>query len=279
MQQLPVIGGISPVKPLNHTRKAAALNTSQADKCLTCAICSEKGGFCDHLTGDQLGALSLNSRRAILRRGECISNEELLIWPIMVITMGVLSMQHLLEDGRKTIAALFMPGDIVDMRGMGNRQRGHLIALGKTGICRLAPVEFEAAVDENLGAQKVAWNSLRDQAYRAMDHAADLAKKQALEKLASFFLECRRRQVDRYNKDRVQIPVRRIDLADYLGMQPETVSRTFKDLQARGVIASEGISNLRILDFPTLRRIANGDKHTQNQKPRHDTDFKPAKIS
>ncbi len=197
----------------------------------------------------------------------------------MVITMGVLSMQHLLEDGRKTIAALFMPGDIVDMRGMGNRQRGHLIALGKTGICRLAPVEFEAAVDENLGAQKVAWNSLRDQAYRAMDHAADLAKKQALEKLASFFLECRRRQVDRYNKDRVQIPVRRIDLADYLGMQPETVSRTFKDLQARGVIASEGISNLRILDFPTLRRIANGDKHTQNQKPRHDTDFKPAKIS
>ncbi len=210
-----------------------------------------------------------------MQRGESITSEELLIWPIMAVTTGVLSLQHLLEDGRKTIAALFMQGDIIDMRGMGNRQRGHLIALGKTGICRLAPQEFETVVDHNLGAHKVAWNSLRNQACRAMDHAADLAKKQALEKLASFLFECRRHQAE----DRVHIPLRRIDLADYLGMQPETVSRSFKDLQARGIIALESISNLRILDFPTLRRIANGDKNTQNQRQGQEAGFKPAKIS
>ena len=255
------------------------MNNLPASKCLTCALFAKEGGFCDHLTGDQQELLSSQSRRASLRRGESISSEVLLIWPIMAITSGVLSLQHLLEDGRKTIAALFMPGDIVDMRGMASHQRGQLIALGKTGICRLAPDEFEAVIDQNIGAHKVAWNSLREQTYRAMDHAADLAKKQALEKLASFIFECRRRQTDRKTRDRVHIPVRRIDLADYLGMQPETVSRAFKEMQAKRIIALEGISNLKILDFPTLRRIANGDKNTSNLRHTDETHFKSASSS
>ncbi len=253
------------------------MNTQTAKKCQTCSIYTEAGGFCDHLTGAQLEALETQSRRTSMRRGETISSEDLLVWPIIVISAGVLSLQHMLEDGRKTIAALFMQGDIIDMRGLASRHHGHLIALGKTDVCRLSPPAFEAVIDDNVGAQKVAWNSLRNQNYRAMDHAADLAKKQALEKLASFVFECRRRQTERGAKDMVHIPVRRIDLADYLGMQPETVSRCFKDMQAREIITFEGISNLRILDIPTLRRIANGDKQTQNLRHTGDDHFNAAK--
>lgn len=216
------------------------------------------------------------SRQTSLRRGETINSEELLVWPIIAIQSGVLSLQHLLEDGRKTIAALFMRGDIIDMRGLASRHHGHLIALGKSSVCRMSPLAFEAAIDDNQDAQKVAWNSLRGQTYRAMDHAADLAKKQALEKLASFVFECRHRQADRISMDRVHIPVRRIDLADYLGMQPETVSRCFKDMETRGIISFENISNLRILDIPTLRRIANGDRHTENLRHTDENHFQAA---
>ena len=209
-----------------------------------------------------------------MRRGESISNQDLLVWPIIAISAGVLSLQHLMEDGRRTIAALFMRGDIVDMRGLASRQRGCLIALDKTEICRLSPAGFETVIENNTDVQKVAWNSLRSQSYRAMDHAADLAKKQAMEKLASFVFECRHRQAGHDDTNHVRIPVRRIDLADYLGMQPETVSRCFKEMQARDIITFEGISNLRILDFPTLRRIANGDKHTQDLRHTDENNFK-----
>ncbi len=238
-----------------------------ASKCLKCSIYSEAGGFCDHLTGPQLDILSQASRVAALKRSEHIATEELLVWPIIAVSSGVLSLQHLLEDGRKTIAALFMQGDIIDMRGIANRNRGQLIALAKTEICRLSPIAFEAVIEDNSGAHKVAWNNLRSQSYRAMDHAADLAKKQSLEKLASFIFECQRRQIVSPSPSSVTIPIRRIDLADYLGMQPETVSRVFKDLEKRGVIRSEGTASVSILDVPTLRRIANGDKHTE--KLRH----------
>ena len=89
------------------------------------------------------------SRKADLRRGGTITNEELLHWPIIAIIEGVLSLQHLLEDGRKTIAALFMPGDIIDMRGLVNRHRGQIVALRKTGICQLDLQTFEARSEEH----------------------------------------------------------------------------------------------------------------------------------
>lgn len=245
-----------------------------ASKCQRCTIYTDEGGFCDQLVGSELEELSNQSRTASLKRGEAIDSEELLMWPIVAISSGVISMQHLLEDGRKTIAAMFMQGDIIDMRGISNRNRGHLIALGKANICRLSPVIFEGIIESNLNAQRVAWNNLRNQAYRAIDHAADLAKKQALEKLASFIFECRGRQAKGVSKCSVHIPVRRIDLADYLGMQPETVSRSFREMENRKILTFQDISNLKILDIPTLRRIANGDKNTENLRRTSEDHFK-----
>ncbi len=246
------------------------MKSNSSCKCHDCAVHAKPGAVCDHLSDAQLGALNGQSRPVTLKRGDDVGSEEMLVWPILMVVSGAMSMQHLLEDGRKTIAALYMQGDIIDMRGASRRDRGHLIALGKTKICRMAPAAFEEALNENQDARKVAWNNLRDQTFRAIEHSADLAKKQALEKLASFIFECRRRQRRDRADVRVHLPLRRIDLADYLGMQPETVSRSFRDLEERGVVAFQGKLNLEILDFPTLRRIANGDRNTENLRRTED---------
>lgn len=234
-------------------------------------------GFCKSLTPKQLEDLSNNSHAASLKRGEAIDGHHLLAWPIVAISSGVISMQHLLEDGRKTIAALFMQGDIIDMRGISSRNRSHLIALNKSNICRLSPDVFESIVETNREAQHIVWNNLRSQTHRAIDHSADLAKKQALEKLASFIFECRHRGT-KTNKTKenvlVDIPVRRIDLAEYLGMQPETVSRSFRTLEERGIIEMQTISTVLIKQAPVLRRIANGDKTTEKMRRVDDDRFK-----
>lgn len=221
---------------------------------------TDAGSFCAHITADELDTISNKSRTASLKRGESIETEEMLTWPVIAISSGVISLQHLLEDGRKTIAAFFMRGDIIDMRGLNSRNRGHLIALNKVSLCRLSPAVFEDIIDTNPQAQRIAWNNLRDQTYRAIDHSSDLAKKHALEKLVSFIFECKRRQTVTVSENMVVIPVRRVDLAEYLGMQPETVSRCFKDLADRGIIEFNGISNIKLLNIPALRRIANGDR-------------------
>jgi CRP/FNR family nitrogen fixation transcriptional regulator len=233
------------------------------DKCKQCALFSDSNLFCAQLRGEELQNLSNQSRTLSMKRGESLEHEALAHWPIVAIDSGVLSMQHLLQDGRKTIAALFMRGDIIDLRNISNRNRGALIALGKVNVCRLSPKVFEQVMGQNPDAQKVIWENLRDQAFRAMDHSGDIAKKQALEKLASFIFECRNRQVGYADGDLIEIPVRRVDLAEYLGMQPETVSRCFKDLEKRGIVEAPSLNALKLLNVPMLRRIANGDKDIQ----------------
>ncbi len=235
-------------------------NAEVKDKCKHCALYADSSLFCAQLDGEELCDLSNQSRTLSMKRGESLEAEALTHWPIVAIDNGVLSMQHLLQDGRKTIAALFMRGDIIDLRNISNRNRGALIALGKVDVCRLSPSVFERVMAHNPGAQKVIWENLRDQAFRAMDHSGDIAKKQALEKLASFIFECRNRQVGFQDGDLVEIPVRRVDLAEYLGMQPETVSRCFKDLERRGILEAPSLNALRMVNVPMLRRIANGDK-------------------
>jgi len=94
-----------------------------------------------------------------------------------------------------------------------------------------------------------------------MDHSVDLGKKQALEKLASFIFECHyRRSVSGRPVQLVKIPIRHCDLGEYLGLQPETVSRGFRDFQERKIIRLHNASEVEIKKLPSLKRIANGAK-------------------
>ncbi len=228
--------------------------------CKSCALQCDSDSFCARLTTEELIQLNGRSRSASMKRGDTLSDEALLQWPIVAVSSGVLSMQHLMADGRKSIATLYMRGDIIDLRGISNRNRCNLISLGNATICKLSPEIFERVVLTNPSAQNSVWQNLRAQTFRAIDHSVDMSKKQALEKLASFIIECNHREFSMAKSTTIaKIPVRRVDLAEYIGVQPETVSRCFRDLQDRGIIEFEKLSVVKIHDVTTLREIANGD--------------------
>ena len=230
--------------------------------CRQCTLYCDSDNFCARLTSDELIGLNKKSHTATMKRGDSLSDEALLQWPVVAVSSGVLSLQHLLVDGRKSIAALYMQGDIIDLRGISNRNRCNLISLSKSEICRLSPEVFERIVSQNADAQNSVWTNLREQTFRAIDHSVDLSKKQALEKLASFIIECNYREFNKAKgKIVAKIPVRRVDLAEYIGVQPETVSRCFRDLQNRGIIKFEKLSELTINNVDALLEIASGDRH------------------
>lgn len=230
------------------------------EKCRLCSMYYDAGNFCAKLAPNELAALASESQTANIKRGTTLNDETIMHWPILSISSGVMSLQHLLHDGRKTIAAFFMRGDIIDMRNSSKRKLGSLIALSNVELCWLSPQIFEKIVSANTKARALVWENLRDQTFRAIEHSSDLAKKQAREKLAAFIFECRHRNPNKAMKDHVEIPILRLDLAEYLGMQPETVSRTFKKLEDNGIIKISDLSVIQILDLPALRKIANGHR-------------------
>ena len=241
-----VVGGVPPVP----------------EECRTCPLFVRPGNFCAQLDADELCKLSKHSRTLSLRRGQTLNGAMGSMqqsWPILAVRGGVVGIKHLLDDGRSTIAAFFMEGDIIDLRRGSNRMRGNLVALTRAELRGLSPDVFQDIIAANPEARRVAWENLREQTNRAMDHSADLGKKQALEKLASFVFECRRRQSkDEFPGWIVAIPIRRCDVAEYLGLQPETVSRGFRELQERKIIKLRSTSVIEIARVPDLRRIANG---------------------
>ena len=223
----------------------------------------DSGNFCASLSPGELADLSNASETLSVKRGEAIHSDMLRRWPILAVSKGVLSLQHLLNDGRKTIAALFMRGDVLDLRATSERRHGNLVALDEVGLCHLSPTVFDRILGSNTTARVLAWENLSVQTFRAIDHASDLAKKHALEKLASFIFECRHRGDPKHHYTHVEIPIRRRDLAEYLGMQPETISRCFKVLEERGIIEVSDLSVIRLKSVSALRRIANGDRDAQ----------------
>jgi len=227
-------------------------------QCQVCALFYDRANFCAQLSEKELLDLNAHSQFETIKRGAQIWDHVLDHWPILAIESGVMSLQQILSDGRKTIAAFFMRGDIIDLRNSANRKIGNLIALSEVKVCRLSPDSFEEIVRVNEVARVLVWDNLRDQAYRAITHSSDLAKKTSREKLAAFIFECANRNPESHRPDMVEIPMRRRDLAEYLGMQPETVSRTFKDLENKLIIRVSDLSMVRILDVPALRTIANG---------------------
>jgi CRP/FNR family nitrogen fixation transcriptional regulator len=81
----------------------------------------------------------------------------------------------------------------------------------------------------------------------------------AIEKVGSFLIEMARRQ-SKGAVDRVMLPISRYDLADYLRLSVETVSRTMTSLKQRGVITFSGTRSIRIMDRNALD---NGQRDAQ----------------
>lgn len=249
------------------------------DECRFCCLHYNSENFCAKLSLNDLVELKAASKTTSLKHGRELRGEVPRRWPVIAITKGVLSLQHILHDGRLTIAALFMRGEILDVRNSADRKRGKLIALGEVELCGLSADVFEYVIVSNPAARTVAWGNIRSQAFRAMDHASDLAKKHAMEKLASFIFECRNRQSLRIQKDKVEMPLRRSDLAAYLGMQPETVSRIFKNLEKNEIVKVTDLSIIQILNAPALRRIANGDRMGHKYNLLHQANVKKGKAA
>ena len=80
-----------------------------------------------------------------------------------------------------------------------------------------------------------------------------------MERFASVLYETMDRDVDNAGADDVvRLPISRGDIGDYLGLQPETVSRTIRALETQQCITLVHRNEIRIRDVDALRQIARG---------------------
>jgi CRP/FNR family nitrogen fixation transcriptional regulator len=166
---------------------------------------------------------------------------------------GAVRSYKLLSDGRRHIGAFHLTGDIFGLEN-GEAHRFTAEAIVDTTV-RLAKrtslanvAEHDAAIARDL--LKMTATNLQ----HAEDHMLLLGRKTALERVAAFLLEMDRRLTA---AGVMALPMCRRDIADYLGLTLETVSRALSVLHDKGVLGFIGQTQRQIvlLDRPKLAAL------------------------
>ena len=169
------------------------------------------------------------------------------------IIVGTVRCCGLTQDGRRQIYRFAAEGE---MLGLGGEESYSFSAEAVTEVVvrrhRLASLDAAMARDE--GLRRRVLQALRDELAAVRTQIVLLGQMSAAEKVASFLLTLSRRLDDR--DACIYLPMTRADIADYLGLTIETVSRKIHEFRRLGVIDLIAPTRLRIVDLDRMGAIA-----------------------
>ncbi len=125
--------------------------------------------------------------------------------------------------------------------------------------CRFQRSKLHVLMDDFQQMEKRLLESASSELVAAQEQMLLLGRKTARERLASFLLMQSRQGMPRgHSRQRFKLPVTHRDIADYIGLTIETVSRTFTRLCAEGLIEMVSHTHLVICDPFRLEALASG---------------------
>ncbi len=206
-----------------------------------------------------LDAADLNAFRHLgcgieLRDGESLFAQGEPALSVFTVTEGMLKSYNILADGRRQVTGFHLPGDFVGT-SVDEDHQFSAEAVGECRVCAFPIRRFENFVEEHQPMERELYIAAARELAHAQQQMVLLGRKTALERMASFFMALS----DRCNgSDVVELPMSRSDIADYLGLTKETVSRVLSDLKGSRIIRLQAIDRIEILDRPRLKSIATG---------------------
>lgn len=226
-------------------------------ECLTCDV--RHLAFCAGLEGKDLGSLERLRQNVQVQAGETVFAEQEPAGHVYNVTRGGLRIGRLLADGRRQLVNFAMPGDFVGLDSDG-RYSASAEALTDSELCRFDRRDLDRLFTALPSLQRRLLELSRDALVEAQDRMVLLGRKSPAEKLASFLLELSARaKRQRRPASPVYLPMNRTDIADYLGLTIETVSRTFTRLRNERLIALPETHLVVLADPERLAELAAGD--------------------
>jgi len=185
-------------------------------------------------------ALSLRGTRMHFERNAEIFGEGEAAEYLYQIVSGAVRTMRFTSDGRRQILGFHLPGDIFGIE-LGQMHSVTAEALASTDVIMVRRSLLERAAAEDPRAARCWLEHASRTINSARDHALLLGRKGAGERVAAFLLWISERFVRAQD---FNLPMSRADIADYLGLTIESVSRAFTEMERRCAI-----------DLPTSRHV------------------------
>jgi len=195
-------------------------------------------------------------RRRPLARGDYLFRSGSPMTSLFVSREGAFKTVALGEDGETQVIGFHLPGELIGLDGLGDGvHRCESVALEEASVCEVPLADLSRIASEIPSLQTQLFRVMGRSMGRDQDHVEMLGRRHAGQRVALFLHSISERlkalgQAD----DVVRLPMSREDLASFLGLVIETVSRTLSKMQDEGIIEVQG-RKLRVLDHARLDRM------------------------
>jgi CRP-like cAMP-binding protein len=200
-----------------------------------------------------------SGRRQVFPRRAQVFREGEKAGRIYQLVRGRVMLYKLLPDGRRQVVEVIGPGGVFGITCLPIYDcSAETLVAAEVTVHERAAAEQSIELFRELGAQ------VQAQFCAMHDHVVLLGRKSALERVASFVMHAvPGRGVfncpgpPRNGEDSIEIPIgmTRHEIADYLGLTLETVSRVFSKFRRRGIVVTEGHDHLRVNDVCQMCRL------------------------
>lgn len=210
-----------------------------------------------------LSTNNLDKLDSIIARGRPFVKGELLFrqgdsfGSLFALRSGCVKTYSVTDSGEEQITGFYLPGELIGLSGIDTEIFPvNAIAIETTTVCEIPYPKFENLTDEIPELKRQLISSLSKTIRRDMQMMLLLSQKDAEARIANFLLDLSTRIERRgYSADFIYLPMSRNEIANYLGLAVETVSRIFSRLQKAQAINVNGRA-VEILNNNVLTKAA-----------------------
>lgn len=237
-----------------------SLSNSLEVSCDTCAFC----GVLRLVTACQTSETGVPG--VVLTCGQTVSKGETLFregqpfYAAYAVKRGSFKRYTVSQVSERQILGFCLPGELMGLESIGDaRYDDTALALEESVVCELR-LEFSELLDRSLLMfQKELIVVLSRQMAQERRMSLPASGNSAEERVASFLVHLSERFVRHgFSGESFRLPILRTDMANYLGIATETVSRTMHKFQEQEILVMDG-RNLSLRNLPKLRAIARFD--------------------
>lgn len=235
--------------PLRHTKKSPVA----CQNCSLSELCLPRG-----LTRDELELLedSINKTVKLKKKGYLFHRDDGQ-QSIYAVKAGAIKTSLATPDGEEQILGFYLPGDLLGFDAFAHdRHTCDAQALDDTLVCELNMDEFQNLCGRIPSMRNQMMRQIGVEIEREQMLLLTLGQMRTEERLATFLSSLSERNRERgFSSTEFNLPMARHDLANYLGMAVETLSRMFSRLQEEKIIAVKH-RLIRIQDMNRLKELA-----------------------
>lgn len=226
-------------------------------KCSECpirhrAVCAR----CDDDELDQLDKIksyrSFKAGETIVWRGDSLTH-------VSSVVAGIATLSKTLDDGRMQMVGLLLPSDFIGRPGRDSLDFD-VTAASDVTLCSFERKPFERLLSETPHISQRLVEMAMDELDAARDWMVLLGRKTAREKLASFIqMLVQRSRIEGTAIPDLVLPLTREEIASYLGLTLETVSRQFSQFRRDGILEFKDRRHFIVTDHATLLEATGDD--------------------